>query len=186
MSFVLKMCRAALNLQCLAHMQSIILPADTRKDKDSFYTVQSSLKHWCRSKSGRTGRIKEGKMCKRKAIRVRRHPRLTTTTTSSLRRDQSVRCTQIEPTSWKIHRNCFTIKQIFCTVHKNVSTEPAKYNSAFFFKRPSLFRAIQNVRTRAKRFHPNPHLNSWTKYCGYLPWNQSLQASHSIINWFTS
>ncbi len=113
MSYVLKMCRAALNLQCLAHMPSIILPADTRKDKDSFYTVQSPLKHWCRRKSGRIARIKEGKMCQRKAISVRRHPRLNTTTTSSLRHNQSVRCTQIESTSWKIHRNGFTIKLIF-------------------------------------------------------------------------
>lgn len=42
MLYVLKM---NLNLQCLAHMQAIILPADTRKDKDGFNTVQSPLKH---------------------------------------------------------------------------------------------------------------------------------------------
>lgn len=59
MLYVLKI---NLNLQCLAHMQAIILPADTRKDKDGFNTVQSPLKHWRRRKSGQMGRIKEGKM----------------------------------------------------------------------------------------------------------------------------
>lgn len=181
------MCRAAVNLQCLAHMKPIILPADTRKDRDSFHTIQSQLKHWYRSKSGRKRRIKDRKKCVKEKPFVfadthgsllRQRPVWDATKACDARRSSSHRRKYIEM--------ALRLSRSFCTVHKNVSTEPVKYNSAFFFKRPSLFRAIQNVRTGAKRFHPNPHLNSWTKYCGYLPWNQSLQASHSIINWVTS
>lgn len=86
------------------------------------------------------------------------------------------------------------------SIRENVTARSAIFNSAFFFfftKRP-LFRCRRPSeshkavkRPKARHFCLFSANASATNAARcvlwpYLPWNQSLQASHSIINWVTS